>query len=275
MIGELDTDTIVGYFRGKTILITGSTGFLGKGTSPSAGTNTLSVLVEKMLRVQPDVKKLFLLIRAADVESAKQRVETEVTGRKVFHVLKEKHGNRFEDFIQEKVCPLAGDIVYENLGLDNAKLTELSKEIDIIVNGAATTNFFERYDVGFNTNVMGAKHICKFAKRCSKLKMLLHVSTAYVAGEQESILSEKPFLMGETQKEGTYLDIDSELNLIREIRREVETNCSSEKAEKRTMQELGLKRAREFGWPNTYVFTKAMGEMLLGHLRLCEAIYHL
>jgi hypothetical protein len=36
------------------------------------------VLVEKILRVQPDVKKLFLLIRAADVESAKQRVETEV-----------------------------------------------------------------------------------------------------------------------------------------------------------------------------------------------------
>jgi fatty acyl-CoA reductase len=36
------------------------------------------VLVEKILRVQPDVKKLFLLIRAADVESATQRVETEV-----------------------------------------------------------------------------------------------------------------------------------------------------------------------------------------------------
>lgn len=27
------------------------------------------------------------------------------------------------------------------------------------------------------------------------------------------------------------------------------------------------KRARFFGWPNTYVFTKAMGEMVLGHLR--------
>jgi hypothetical protein len=36
------------------------------------------VLVEKILRVQPDVKKLFLLVRAADDESAKQRVETEV-----------------------------------------------------------------------------------------------------------------------------------------------------------------------------------------------------
>jgi FlaA1/EpsC-like NDP-sugar epimerase len=34
MIGELDVDAVVGYFRGKSILITGSTGFLGKGKSP-------------------------------------------------------------------------------------------------------------------------------------------------------------------------------------------------------------------------------------------------
>ncbi|KAG2577539.1 hypothetical protein PVAP13_6NG104300 [Panicum virgatum] len=230
MIGELDADAVVGYFRGKSILITGSTGFLGK------------VLVEKILRVQPDVKKLFLLIRAADIESAKHRVATEVTGREIFQVLKQKHGDKFDDFIQEKVCPLAGDIVYKNLGLDNAKLTELSKEIDIIVNGAATTNFYERYDVTFDTNVMGAKHICEFTKRCNKLKMLLHVSTAYVAGEQEGILPEKPFLLGETLREGAHLDIESELNLIKEARKEVKANCSSERVEKRTMKELGLKR---------------------------------
>lgn len=36
------------------------------------------VLVEKILRVQPDVKKLYLLIRAPDAESAKLRIQTEV-----------------------------------------------------------------------------------------------------------------------------------------------------------------------------------------------------
>ncbi|KAL6660295.1 hypothetical protein ACP70R_002417 [Stipagrostis hirtigluma subsp. patula] len=263
MIHELDADRVVGYFRGKSILITGSTGFLGK------------VLLEKILRVQPDVKKLFLLVRAVDVETAKHRVQNEVTGREIFQVLKEKHGNGFEDFIQEKLCPLAGDIVYENLGLCNAEVTQLSKEIDIIINGAATTNFYERYDVAFDANVLGAKHICEFAKRCTKLKMLLHVSTVMscpeqprqLAGEQEGILLEKPFLMGETLREGVYLEIKSEQNLIEETRRELRANCSSERTEKGTMKELGLKRAREFGWSNTYVFTKAMGEMLLGHVR--------
>ncbi|XP_051207873.1 fatty acyl-CoA reductase 1 [Lolium perenne] len=255
MVGEMDTGMVVGYFRGKNILITGSTGFLGK------------VLVEKILRVQPDVKKIFLLVRASDVESAKLRIQMEVTGREIFQVLKEEHGMEFDDFIEEKICPLAGDIMYENFGLDTGTLRELYKDLDIIVNGAATTNFSERYDVAFDANVLGAKHVCAFANKCAKLKMLLHVSTAYVAGEQEGIILEKPFLLGDTLREGTNLDIESELNLIKETRRELKANCSSEKAERRTMKELGLKRARQFGWPNTYVFTKAMGEMLLGHLR--------
>ncbi|KAI5004029.1 hypothetical protein ZWY2020_031272 [Hordeum vulgare] len=256
MIGEMDADSVVGYFRGKSILITGSTGFLGK------------VLVEKILRVQPDVKKLFLLIRAPDAESAKLRIQTEIIGREIFHVLKETHGARFNNFIEEKICPLVGDIIYENFGLDNAQLGELSKDIDIIVNGAATTNFIERYDVAFDANVLGVKHICAFAMKCSKLKMLLHVSTAYVAGEQEGIILEKPILMGETLKVGTNLDIEFELNLIKETMRELKDSCSTEKAGRKTMKELGLKRARHFGWPNTYVFTKAMGEMMMGLLPL-------
>ncbi|VAH55507.1 unnamed protein product [Triticum turgidum subsp. durum] len=135
MIGEMDAHSVAGYFRNKSILITGSTGFLGK------------VLVEKILRVQPDVKKLFLLIRAPDVESAKIRIQTEVTGREIFRVLKENHGAGFDNFIEEKICPLVGNIMKENFGLDNSQLKEFSKDIDIIINGAATTNFFERYDV--------------------------------------------------------------------------------------------------------------------------------
>jgi fatty acyl-CoA reductase len=49
--------------------------------------------------------------------------------------------------------------------------------------------------------------------------------------------------MGETLREGADLDIESELNLIKEIRMDMETNNSSEKVEKRTMKELGLKRS--------------------------------
>ena len=37
-----------------------------------------AVFVEKILRVQPDVKKIYLLLRASDTETAKQRLHNEV-----------------------------------------------------------------------------------------------------------------------------------------------------------------------------------------------------
>jgi hypothetical protein len=37
------------------------------------------VLVEKILRVQPDVKKLYLLVRAPDAASAEQRILSQVS----------------------------------------------------------------------------------------------------------------------------------------------------------------------------------------------------
>lgn len=75
----------------------------------------------------------------------------QVTGTELFWLLREKHGKGFEVFIEEKIVPLAGDIMSENLGLEVPRLEELAKEIDIIVNGAATTNFYERSISCFQT----------------------------------------------------------------------------------------------------------------------------
>uniref|UniRef100_A0A8R7RFN4 Fatty acyl-CoA reductase n=1 Tax=Triticum urartu TaxID=4572 RepID=A0A8R7RFN4_TRIUA len=209
--GSLDAEKIAGYFKGKSILITGATGFLGK------------ILVEKILRVQPDVRRIYLLVRAMDAHSAKQRVEAEVTDTELFCLLKEKHGKGgFELFVEEKVVPLAGDVVFENMGLDAPRLEELANEVDIIVNGAATTNFYERYDIALDVNVMGVKYLCQFAKKCANLKMLLHVSTAFAAGDREGLIMERPFKKGETLREGTYLDIDAELRLAGDVKKELE-----------------------------------------------------
>ncbi|KAL6661997.1 hypothetical protein ACP70R_001381 [Stipagrostis hirtigluma subsp. patula] len=63
MVDAMDAVRIIAYFKGKSILITGSTGFLGK------------ILVEKILRVQPDVKKIYLLVRGGI--DARRRVQEE------------------------------------------------------------------------------------------------------------------------------------------------------------------------------------------------------
>ncbi|XP_039155581.1 probable fatty acyl-CoA reductase 4 [Eucalyptus grandis] len=179
---ELD---IVRFLENKTILVTGATGFLAK------------VFVEKILRIQPNVKKMFLHIRATDKQSAIRRLHEELLQKKLFDVLREKWAENFNSIV-EKLSPIPGDVSCENLGVHNFDLrSEMWKEIDIIVNSAATTKFDERYDIALAVNAFGAKHVAEFAVRCANIKMLLHISTAYVFGNMTGIIQEKTFHMGE------------------------------------------------------------------------------
>ncbi|XP_077230951.1 alcohol-forming fatty acyl-CoA reductase-like [Tasmannia lanceolata] len=201
------------------------------------------VFVEKLLRVQPHMKRLFLLIRATNDETARQRLQNDVMEKEVFRILREKHGKDFYSFIWDKVTPVAGDIACENLGIEEKSMKEeMWREINVIVNVAATTNFDERYDVSLITNTMGAKHVLEFAKKCVKLEILLHVSTAYVSGEKAGLILEKPFHMGETLNGIMRLDIEAEMKLANERLRELRDNGASRKAETIAMKELGIQR---------------------------------
>ena len=64
----------------------------------------------------------------------------------LFRVLREKLGASLNSLISEKITPVAGDITCENLGVKDSNLVEeMWKEVDVVVNLAATTNFDERY----------------------------------------------------------------------------------------------------------------------------------
>lgn len=116
--------------------------------------------MEKTLRVQPDVKKIYLLLRASDTNSATDRKHNEVyiqphvklkitplkmhvlwqrsnilliyffylkikiIGKELFRVLTEKLGPDFDSFLSEKVVAIPGDVTSENLGVKEFQLRE-------------------------------------------------------------------------------------------------------------------------------------------------------
>ncbi|KAL2927767.1 Fatty acyl-CoA reductase 1, partial [Bienertia sinuspersici] len=97
-----------------------------------------------ILRIQPNVKQVYLLLRANDAMSANVRLQDEVLSKELFKVLREHLGPNFEACISEKLTPIAGDTSFENLGLtDDMLINKMYENIDIIINVAATTKFDE------------------------------------------------------------------------------------------------------------------------------------
>ncbi|TXG48168.1 hypothetical protein EZV62_027462 [Acer yangbiense] len=229
----MDSVDIIQFLENKTILVIGATGFLGK------------IFVEKTLRIQPNVKKLYLLVRAKDAYSATQRILNEVVEIELFKMLRDKWGGNLHSFISEKVTAVAGDISCDNLGVNDSNLREeMFREIDVVLNFAATTKFDERYDVALGTNTMAAFHVLSFAKRCAKIKIFLHVSTAYVCGETSGVITEKSFYLGETLGESktNKLDINLEKKLVEETLNQLQAENATKEAVNSTMKELGIKR---------------------------------
>uniref|UniRef100_A0A7N1A5W0 Fatty acyl-CoA reductase n=1 Tax=Kalanchoe fedtschenkoi TaxID=63787 RepID=A0A7N1A5W0_KALFE len=252
-----EMDSILGFLENKKVLVTGATGFLAK------------IFIEKILRTQPNVGKLYCLMRAVDDKGANQRLQSEILEKDLFGVVKEKYGETWDALISEKIVPVAGDISCDDMGVTNPRLLEdMAKEVDIIVNLAATTNFDERYDLALGINTVGARNVMKFAKKCDKLVVYVHVSTAYVWGERAGVCPEHPFKMGETLNGAPGLDIDAEVRLAERTAKELHADPSlSDKAITLALKDLGIQRARKYGWPNTYVFTKSMAEMIVGEIK--------
>jgi len=54
----------------------------------------------------------------------------------------------------------------------------------VVINNAASVDFNLRVDLNMKINAIGPMNILGFSKACMNLKVLCHVSTAYVASNQ-------------------------------------------------------------------------------------------
>ncbi|CAN7056994.1 unnamed protein product [Brassica rapa subsp. trilocularis] len=235
---------IVRFLRGKSYFVTGATGFLGK------------VLIEKLLRASPEIGKIFILLKSKDEDSANKRLYDEIISSDLFKLLKHMHGSSYEAFMKNKLIPVIGDIGEENLGIDSETADKISDEIDVIINSAGRTTFDDRYDAALSVNALGPDRLLSFAKECKKLKLFLHVSTAFVTGKREGTVLETPLCIGKNIT--SELKIENEVKLASEAARKFH---GSEKSKK--LKELGYERAQSYGWEKAYTFTKAMGESII------------
>ncbi|HEX2183094.1 MAG TPA: fatty acyl-CoA reductase, partial [Rubrobacteraceae bacterium] len=267
-------------YRGKSILLTGGTGFLG------------TALVEKILRGLPELGRLYLLIRASREKGAAARFEKDVLDSAAFRRLREERGDAFRDYVAEKVRVLEGDVHAPSLGLGEDDLAELSREVDVVIHSAASVVFDAPLDAAVESNVHGTLGLLRLARGWVKRPLFLHVSTAYVAGMREGFAPEEP--PGNESPNGAILDPYEEVSNLEGVVREVD-EASRERSllrrfEREARNELGMvgeedevagrvdqlrrawmrerlvergtERARALGWHDIYTFTKSLAERM-------------
>jgi len=167
---EISTSScpVVEFYTGKTVFITGATGFMGK------------VLVEKLLRVT-QVSKIYLLIRPKKGQSTEQRLSV-LLNSKIFDWVRKDNPQALK-----KVEAIGGDITEERLGISQEEERLLSASVNIVFHSAATVRFDEDLSKSIGMNVAGVLAVLTLAKEMSQLEAMVDVSTAYCNCDRQHI----------------------------------------------------------------------------------------
>jgi len=164
------------FYRGKSVLVTGATGFLGK------------CLLERLLRDCGDLKKIYVLVRPAKDKTPAQRME-EILQDSLFDLIRKQEaiaqaslsrssstdslhkdggaaaagaGRRQQVSFEDKVVAVAADLAEPQMGVkDEEMMEEMRENVSIILHMAATVNFNEKLDISLATNVVSVQNLIK------------------------------------------------------------------------------------------------------------------
>ena len=268
---------------GKNILLIGVTGFIGK------------VWLEQILSEVPQIGKIYLLIRRQRTTTSQRRFEKIFEESPVFDPLQEKLGDRFAEFVSERVEVVEGDVSQPGLGMAPEIRARLAHSLDLVINSSGLTDFNPDLREALASNVTPVFHLIEFLRE-SDHAALMHLSTCYVVGGRDGRVVE------EVQPNYTPLgvpdfDAEREWHSLQEVVAHAEARADSPEitaalrrqalgkhrgAEEPEGPELdnlirknrmrwlrnrltraGTRRARRLGWPNTYTLTKSLAESLI------------
>ncbi|MBW0148911.1 fatty acyl-CoA reductase [Marinobacter arenosus] len=244
---------VLEQLRGKHVLITGTTGFLGK------------VVLEKLIRAVPDIGGIHLLIRGNKRHpDARGRFLDEIATSSVFERLRHDDNEAFETFVEERVHCVTGEVTEPMFGLSPSQFRQLANGIDAIINSAASVNFREELDKALAINTRCLDNVAELARQNSNLSVL-QVSTCYVNGMNAGQVTEsviKPAGEPLPRNPEGYYEIDELVRLLEDKIADVRSRYSGKMLEKKLV-DLGIREANRYGWSDTYTFTKWLGEQLL------------
>lgn len=257
---------------GKTVLVTGSTGFLGKS------------IVEKCLRTLPGIRRIHLAIRSSARRPAAERLQREVLSSPAFRRLKQELGDeRFAALAAEKLDVLELDLGREDLGLTDQGRADL-RACDVVIHSAAAVEFDNPVDLSAQTNLLGASRLVRTLRDLDATPHLVHISTAYVGGMLRGLVREEmPLDPGLNWRHeaavlsGLRAPVEEESRrpeVLDQLRRQVRSRLGPagtpaqaraverlrERWVKDRLVERGRAQARAMGFTDIYSFTKAMAE---------------
>lgn len=156
------------FFRGKTVFLTGGTGFLGK------------LFIEKLL--QCEVREIVLLIRSKRGRTPRERLQRQLEREPIYT----KYA-RDANFYWDRLRIMEGALEHEELGLSEVDVDYLKYNVEMVIHCAADVRFDLSLRASFLTNVFGANQLIQIALGMRRLISFLYISTAYSNCIQEVV----------------------------------------------------------------------------------------
>jgi len=279
-------------YRGRNVFILGSTGFVGKVL--------LSMLLDRFPDIG---RAYVMVRRGSGTTSETRFWQSVVTSPAFDTLRAKHGGPEgLAAFLKQKVVVVDGDISVENLGLSEEEAEKVAKDIDVLINSSGRVTFNPPLESALRTNVEGTKNVLAFARRMRR-PALLHTSTCFVAGNRSGEVWEDEELIGyyprQAELPGTKFSVEQEMadseRIAAAIRGEADDAQVLARLRQKARQRLraesrdpddegalrlavarerkewirseatrrGVERARDWGWPNIYTYTKSMGDQLV------------